>query len=117
MKMLLLATLLAACGSAPEPARQHELAVMAAPPTDAMLAIARRGMGHVTSTPAGIDCRDDCNETYETGQVVALAAVPEAGWLFTGWDGVDCEGVAPCIVTVDHALVVTARFDEAQRRW
>jgi len=52
-----------------------------------------RGNGTVTSSPAGIDCREyqsgDCHETYHTGEVVTLTATPDAGESFLYWSG-DC---------------------------
>lgn len=48
------------------------------------------GSGTVTSEPSGIDCGDDCSESYFPGTHVLLKAFPESGSSFVGW-GDDCE--------------------------
>ena len=37
------------------------------------------GSGAVTSLPAGIDCGQDCSQTYPRGSVVSLMPVAAAG--------------------------------------
>jgi uncharacterized repeat protein (TIGR02543 family) len=69
------------------------------------------GAGTVTSTPAGINCGADCNETYASGTTVTLAAVASTGSTFAGWSGGGCSGTAGCTVTVGTtAIAVTATF-------
>ena len=48
------------------------------------------GSGTVTSSPAGINCGSDCSESYTSGMVVALSAIPAAGSVFSGWSGSGC---------------------------
>ncbi|MGE0358426.1 MAG: choice-of-anchor D domain-containing protein [Burkholderiales bacterium] len=77
-----------------------------------LLSVAKSGTGSgtVTSSPAGISCGADCEETYVQGTSITLAAAPAAGSAFTGWNVASC-GVAPeCVVTVDSPLSVTAFF-------
>lgn len=45
------------------------------------------GGGTVTSSPAGIDCGADCDESYDLGTQVTLTATPAAGSSFAGWSG------------------------------
>ncbi len=71
---------------------------------------AGNGTGAVTSTPAGIACGGDCNETYDYNTVVTLTAAPGAGSLFAGWSGGGCTGTTTCVVTVAAATSVTATF-------
>jgi hypothetical protein len=72
------------------------------------------GNGRVTSEPAGIDCGNDCSETFETGLDVTLTAVPNADSYFIGWSGdvpSECYySDDPCTVTITHDLDVHARF-------
>lgn len=70
------------------------------------------GSGSVTSAPAGITCGADCTEDYDNGTSVTLTAVPVAGTTtFTGFTGSGCSGTATtCVVTMDAAKAVTARF-------
>ena len=68
------------------------------------------GSGVVTSTPAGIDCGDDCAETYGHGTVVTLTAAANTGSTFVDWTGA-CTGSDPvCHVTMDAAKAMTATF-------
>ncbi|MBW1786018.1 MAG: choice-of-anchor D domain-containing protein, partial [Deltaproteobacteria bacterium] len=67
--------------------------------------------GTVTSSPAGIDCGDDCTEPYDGNTIVTLTAIPDAGCKLTGWSGDDCTGTDACIVTMDADTTVTATFD------
>jgi len=83
------------------------------------LQIAREGdgSGSVSSNPAGIDCPDDCDETYNEGTEVTLIATPNEGSVFAMWSG-DIAGNAPqdsvITLTMDQARNVTATFAEQQ---
>ncbi|MFC1996077.1 hypothetical protein ACFLXI_00530 [Chloroflexota bacterium] len=68
------------------------------------------GSGTVTSSPDGIDCESNCEETYTYGTVVTLTAVPATGSIFSGWSGAGCDGTGTCVVTMDAARSVTATF-------
>ncbi|RKZ62524.1 MAG: hypothetical protein DRR08_05970 [Candidatus Parabeggiatoa sp. nov. 2] len=59
-------------------------------PTPKTLTVTLIGNGSVTSEPTGIDCGDDCSETYKSGTQVTLSATPESGWQFQAWEG-DCD--------------------------
>jgi hypothetical protein len=69
------------------------------------------GTGTVTSSPAGINCGDDCSETYSKVQKVKLTAKADASSTFTGWSGGGCSGTKTCTVTVDTAVAVAADFE------
>ncbi|MDP3695392.1 MAG: hypothetical protein Q8R42_04710, partial [Desulfocapsaceae bacterium] len=74
------------------------------------LSILLEGNGTVTCDPAGIDCGLNCNETYDFNTKVTLTATPAAKATFKGWSGA-CSGTKKtCVVTVDQALSVGARF-------
>ena len=68
------------------------------------------GVGTVTSSPAGINCGDDCSVTYTKVTKVKLTAKADASSAFTGWSGGGCSGTKTCTVTVDTAVTVTADF-------
>jgi Divergent InlB B-repeat domain len=75
------------------------------------------GAGQVTATPAGIDCAFDagaasgvCAAAFPSGTAVTLTATPSPGSAFNGWGGA-CSGTNTCVVTVDEAVTVSARFD------
>ena len=77
-----------------------------------LLSVARSGNGNgtVLSTPLGIDCGNDCSETYLQGTVVTLSAVPEPGTQFTGWSGACTGASTSCTVTMSAARTVSAAF-------
>jgi Divergent InlB B-repeat domain len=68
------------------------------------------GTGTVTSSPAGINCGDDCSESYALGTPVTLTATPDAESTFAGW-GDDCSGTGTCTVTMSASHHVTAAFN------
>ena len=76
------------------------------------LAVARdgAGLGRVVDDLGGIDCGDDCDETYWPGAVVVLTATAEPGSVFVGWSGEGCSGVDPCAVSVTASHAVLATF-------
>lgn len=74
------------------------------------LSVSVNGHGSVQSSPSGINCPGtSCSATYADGTSVTLTPTPQAGNVFTGWNG-DCLGSGACTVTVDQARNVTANF-------
>jgi YVTN family beta-propeller protein len=72
------------------------------------------GTGTLTSAPSGINCGGACSQSFASGTVVAVAAVPSANSIFVGWSGA-CAGTDPhaCNVTLDFDQIVTATFNAA----
>ncbi len=69
------------------------------------------GTGTVTSSPAGINCPQTCNASFNTGTQVTLTATPATGSSFAGWGGA-CSGSSPtCVVTLSTSLSATANFN------
>ena len=81
------------------------------------LTVTASGCGMVSSTPAGIDCGEDCSATYPAGTQITLSASPLAGCTFRGWGG-DCpeDVINPALprdefmLTLDRAKTCTATF-------
>lgn len=72
------------------------------------------GGGTVTSTPNGINCPGDCDDTWPQGSVFKLVATPAAGHSFSAWSGA-CTGTeASCTVTLNGVTRVTANFKPGQ---
>jgi hypothetical protein len=69
------------------------------------------GGGTVTSSPAGIDCGNDCNQPFDQGISVTLTANPNATSTFGGWSGCTVTGPLTCSVTMNASKTVTATFD------
>jgi Tol biopolymer transport system component/opacity protein-like surface antigen len=70
------------------------------------------GVGLVTSTPAGINCRIPCTaltSDYDYGTSVTLRAAPGLGSGFIGWRGA-CTGRRACVVSMTHQHQVQAVF-------
>jgi hypothetical protein len=66
------------------------------------------GNGTVTSNLAGINCGSDCSESYTSGTVVVLSALPAAGSVFSGWSGSGCSTGS---VTMNGSRSCTAVFN------
>jgi hypothetical protein len=66
------------------------------------------GSGTVTSTPAGIDCGQTCENDFQEGTTVSLNAAAAPGSAFAGWSGA-CSGTGAC--TVSGNATVTASFN------
>jgi uncharacterized repeat protein (TIGR03803 family) len=77
------------------------------------LSVTQSGPGRVTSSPAGIDCRNSCGGTFAPGTQITLTAVPDAGATFAGW-AKDCSGTGNCTVTLDSDRAVYAVFKAPQ---
>ncbi|MEW6059368.1 MAG: GH25 family lysozyme, partial [Actinomycetota bacterium] len=71
--------------------------------------LAGTGTGRITSSPPGIDCGSACSAPYAAGTPVTLTATPDPGMEFSGWSG-DCTGRGACVVTMNAAHSVTAKF-------
>jgi hypothetical protein len=69
------------------------------------------GSGQVTSEIGGIACASACDAPMRAGLQVSLSATPDAGSTFAGWSGGGCSGTGPCVVAMDEALSLSARFD------
>ncbi len=64
------------------------------------------GNGDVTLDPSG--------GTYDEGTEVQLTAVPDSGWVFSGWSGDLSGSTNPTSITMDENKSVTATFTEQQ---
>ena len=66
--------------------------------------------GSVTSSPAGISCPTDCQESYPANAAITLTATPAANFVFEGWQGA-CAGAGnPCSVTLSADVTAVASF-------
>jgi hypothetical protein len=63
------------------------------------------GTGRVTSSPAGIDCTNDCSADFPPATAVDLTASADAGSTFQNWTGA-CSGTGTCSVTMSAATTV-----------
>ena len=67
--------------------------------------------GTVTSSPAGIDCGADCEETYLEGTVVTLTATPGVGNIFIGWHAASDADCLDGVVGMTAPTTCYAHFD------
>ncbi|MDM8566893.1 fibronectin type III domain-containing protein [Candidatus Halobeggiatoa sp. HSG11] len=54
------------------------------------LTINKTGNGNIVPVEYGIDCGDICEYEYQDQTELSLIAIPDNGWIFTGWGG-DCD--------------------------
>jgi streptogramin lyase len=82
---------------------------------DAELTVSKEGGGDgvVVSNPAGIECGATCSSEFEAGKHVTLTASPDSLSLFVGWKGCDQVIGRQCLVTVDKARTVSAKYVRA----
>lgn len=74
------------------------------------------GGGSVSSTPTGIDCGADCNESFVYGSSITLVASADGSSEFVSWAGCSSSmGVSCTISSIDSAKSITATF--AKRRF
>ena len=77
------------------------------------LTVTKSGNGTITTDLPGIHCGADCQGSYESGTVVTLTALADAGWTFSGWSGdADC---ADSHVTMTRDLTCAAVFTQIPR--
>jgi hypothetical protein len=69
----------------------------------------------VRSQPAGVDCPSTCAAAFDPTVTVRLVATAAAGARFLGWTGA-CAGAAACVVRMDAAKSVQARFGPSTYR-
>ena len=69
--------------------------------------------GSVISDPSGINCGDDCQESYDTGTRVTLTAQSGTDSVFNGWSEPTCNSADPCTVTLDSDKIVIATFSDS----
>ncbi len=94
--LLVLVLALASCTN-PKPTSPHSLKVV------------KLGSGTtiITSTPEGIDCRENCDFIFPYGKTVKLNVVAAKSSMFTGWDG-DCFGSGSCELNMKQDKTVSA---------
>ncbi|CRI64467.1 Peptidase S8 and S53 subtilisin kexin sedolisin (modular protein) [Thiocapsa sp. KS1] len=87
-----------------------------APPTDHQLTVSATGSGsgRITSSPAGIDCGQDCARAFANGTSVVLTAQADGESIFSGWDGACSGGIASCTVAMNADKTVGAAFRDAE---
>jgi hypothetical protein len=68
------------------------------------------GGGTVTSSPAGINCTNNCGAPFAPGTTVTLTATPNEFSVFAGWLGA-CSGTSTCQVSMTQARSVQATFN------
>ena len=79
-------------------------------PARLRLSVAFNGSGRVTSKPAGLDCRRDCQRQFAYGTSVALTPTADAGWRFLGWRGACAGAKRVCTVSMTQARSATVVF-------
>ncbi|MEJ2107928.1 MAG: hypothetical protein P8X48_11500 [Acidiferrobacteraceae bacterium] len=74
------------------------------------LIVVNAGGGTVTSDVAGINCGNDCSESYADNTLVTLTASPATGYQFSGWTGACSGTTSTCDLTMSQQWTATATF-------
>jgi endoglucanase len=84
-------------------------------PTHPTLSVSVEGVadssGTVTSSPAGINCGNDCSESYPNGTPVTLTVTANSGSVFTGWNGACFGQENTCNIVMNMNRSVVANFE------
>ena len=67
-------------------------------------------LGSIASSPTGIACPNDCDETFNTGTTVTLTATPVETASFSHWTGACTGSTLTCAVTMNQTKEVGAVF-------
>jgi hypothetical protein len=74
------------------------------------LTVTVQGHGRVTSEPEGLDCHDQCQQTFEKQTIVTLTPLADAGWQFERW-AKDCDATGVVELGRDkHCQAVFSRI-------
>ncbi len=65
----------------------------------------------INVTGSGSVGRNPTNTSYPAGATVTVTAVPQTGWLFSGWTGDETSGANPLNVLMSSNKTITAHFD------
>jgi List-Bact-rpt repeat protein len=106
----------AAIDTAAQPSPQSaQLCATTGPATGGQFALtvskSGAGSGTITSSPTGINCGNDCSESYAGGATVALTATASSGSTFASWSACDSTSGTTCTVQMSAAKTVTATFN------
>lgn len=80
-------------------------------PSNNTLDVTITGSGTITSSPAGINCGNDCSQDFSNSTSVTLTATADEGFTFDRWEGA-CTGNGSCIVSMSSDQNVRAIFIE-----
>jgi hypothetical protein len=78
-------------------------------PNTVTITVAKAGKGKVSSSNGAIDCGAICSTTVAQGSSLSLKAVPDAGYVFSGWNG-GCSGTGDCNITASANMTPMANF-------
>ncbi|MBA5248750.1 MAG: BspA family leucine-rich repeat surface protein, partial [Gammaproteobacteria bacterium] len=67
--------------------------------------------GKIQSNPIGIDCGNDCEESYDANTSVELTVASNDGYQFISWSGTNCSGSdTPLTLTMTSDKTCSANF-------
>ncbi len=61
------------------------------------------------------DCNESCTNALRKDSKISLTAVPNPGYTFEGWEGVNCKEALNCTFNLKTAAQITAKFKKINR--
>ncbi len=80
------------------------------PAENFILTVDKFGEGFIISDVSGINCDNDCTESYPSGTTVVLTATTEGDSEFASWAGCDATSGSACTVTMDRDRIIFPTF-------
>jgi hypothetical protein len=69
------------------------------------------GTGVILTSPLGINCGNDCEESYMEGTTIKLAATPNFNSFISSWSIEECNGKNECEIVMDSDIAIGVTFN------
>lgn len=80
------------------------------------LSVNKFGEGVVISNISGINCGDDCSESFPQSTVVVLTATANTGSVFNSWSGCDSTAGNTCTIAMNSDRAVSPTFSLSEMK-
>lgn len=75
-----------------------------------------KGSVRILSSDAKLaNCNSNCTHNFRDNSKMSITAVPNPGFTFDGWEGINCMDALNCTFTLTNATIITAKFKRIER--